>query len=240
MPERDGAVGQREQGVVAADADPVARADAGAALPHQDGAGADLLAAVALDAEPLGLGVAPVARAAAGFLVRHASALDGADLELGPVLPVADAALGVLPPPEAHHGQLRRAAVRGDRGGHPGAVQVRRADARRRALFAGHQQHAVERDLAAGLGVQLLDADHVAAGDAVLLAAGFDDCVHGDWAGSLRRGPLILAEAAGRRKSRTGPAMHETSRSNNRRSFFGPRHCCTVAVPAALFSSPGG
>src|SRR5258706_514881 len=61
----------REQGVVAAHADVVARVHHGAALAHQDLPCIGALAAVGLDAEPLRVGVAPVARAAACFLVGH-------------------------------------------------------------------------------------------------------------------------------------------------------------------------
>ena len=62
---------QREQGVVAAAADPVARVEVGAALPDDDLAGVDQLAAEALDAEPLGVGVATVARRGRALLVCH-------------------------------------------------------------------------------------------------------------------------------------------------------------------------
>src|SRR5262245_60887312 len=59
--ERDHAVGQREQGVVAADADVAAGVVARAALPHDDSAGAHRLPAVHLDAQPLRVGIAAVA-----------------------------------------------------------------------------------------------------------------------------------------------------------------------------------
>src|SRR3970282_190388 len=61
----------RVQRMVAADADVDARVHHGAALADQDLAGARALAAVGLDAQPLCVGVAPVARAAACFLVCH-------------------------------------------------------------------------------------------------------------------------------------------------------------------------
>src|SRR5688572_22899982 len=61
----------RVQGVVAAHADVDAGVHDRAALAHQDLAGAGALAAVGLDAEPLRVGVAPVTRAAACFLVCH-------------------------------------------------------------------------------------------------------------------------------------------------------------------------
>src|SRR5258706_11447787 len=52
---------EREEGVVLADADVRARMKLGAALAHEDRARVDELAAVDLDAEPLGLGIAAVA-----------------------------------------------------------------------------------------------------------------------------------------------------------------------------------
>jgi hypothetical protein len=51
--ELHGAFGQREQGVVLADADVFARVEFGAALANDDVAGEDELAAVALDARRL-------------------------------------------------------------------------------------------------------------------------------------------------------------------------------------------
>src|SRR6266404_8566057 len=65
----------REYRVVAADADMRARVKLGAALAHDDVAGHDDLAAVFLDAEPPAAAVAPVARGAACFLMRHPSLL---------------------------------------------------------------------------------------------------------------------------------------------------------------------
>jgi hypothetical protein len=56
------AVGQREQRVIAADADVVSRMELSATLANDDRTGADRLAAIDLDAEPLCLRVAPVAR----------------------------------------------------------------------------------------------------------------------------------------------------------------------------------
>src|SRR3954469_12085703 len=66
---------QREQRVVATAADVVARVEVGAALADEDLAGVDLLAAVTLDPEPLGVGVTPVARGRRAFLVCHGCAL---------------------------------------------------------------------------------------------------------------------------------------------------------------------
>src|SRR5262249_5398266 len=69
--ERDRALDEGEDGVVAAQSDIVARMELGAALAHDDVAGHDDLAAEALDAEAASLGIAAVARGAAGFLMRH-------------------------------------------------------------------------------------------------------------------------------------------------------------------------
>src|SRR5262249_46166431 len=69
--EDDDAVGQREQGVVAAAADVAAGVVARAALPHDDAAGADRLAAVHLHAQPLTVGLTAVATRTLTFLVCH-------------------------------------------------------------------------------------------------------------------------------------------------------------------------
>src|SRR5215208_3747578 len=69
--ERHVAVHQREQRVVLADAHIRARVEPGAALAHDDGAGADQFAAERLHAEHLGLGIPPVSRRAAAFFLCH-------------------------------------------------------------------------------------------------------------------------------------------------------------------------
>src|SRR5918994_3874378 len=69
--EPDLAFNQREQRVIAAQADVVAGVPARAPLADDDVAGNDVLAAELLHAEPLARRVAAVARAAPGFLVRH-------------------------------------------------------------------------------------------------------------------------------------------------------------------------
>ena len=76
--ELDLARDQREQGVVAAATDAVARVEVGAALADDDLAGVDQLAAEALHAQPLGVGVPTVAGRGRALLVCHvaASALD--------------------------------------------------------------------------------------------------------------------------------------------------------------------
>ncbi len=71
LAERDLAVGKREQRMVLAHADVLARMELGAALAHDHVARFDLLAAEQLDAEPLARRVATVARRTACFLVSH-------------------------------------------------------------------------------------------------------------------------------------------------------------------------
>ncbi len=69
------------------------------------------------------------------------------------------------------------------------------------ALAAIDHQHLVERDLGAGLGIQLLDADDVVFGDFVLFSARADDCEH-----DLRPVPDNAKERAaqGRPQARRG------------------------------------
>src|SRR4051812_136727 len=69
--ELDVAADQREQGVVPAAADPAAGVEVGAALAHDDLAGVDELAAVPLDAQPLGVGVPTVLGRGRALLVCH-------------------------------------------------------------------------------------------------------------------------------------------------------------------------
>src|SRR5436309_6554317 len=69
--ERDLAVGKRKQGMVLAQADVRPRVPLGAALTHDDVAGANGFAAELLHAEALALAVAAVAGRAACFLMCH-------------------------------------------------------------------------------------------------------------------------------------------------------------------------
>src|SRR3954447_18290042 len=73
--ERDLAVGERKQGMILAQADVVARVPLGAALAHDDVAGAHGLAAELLYAEALAFAVAAVAGRAACFLMCHVELL---------------------------------------------------------------------------------------------------------------------------------------------------------------------
>src|SRR5271154_6152985 len=69
--ELHGAVDEREERVIAADADVRAGTEPGAALADQDVAGDDRFAAKFFHAEALADAVAPVAYAALTFLMRH-------------------------------------------------------------------------------------------------------------------------------------------------------------------------
>src|SRR5262245_39414368 len=99
--ELHGAGRQREQRVVAATADVRTGVEVGAALADDDLAGADDLAAVPLDAQALGVGVAAVLGGRRTLLVCHLSSpcagrpsgLDVGDLDLGVLLAVALALL---------------------------------------------------------------------------------------------------------------------------------------------------
>ncbi len=69
--ERHHAVGDGEQAVVLGALDVAAGVVAGAALPDEDAAGGDVAATVDLDAQPLALRIAAVARRALTFLMCH-------------------------------------------------------------------------------------------------------------------------------------------------------------------------
>src|SRR5690606_33698331 len=93
--ELDLAVDEREQCVVAAEADARTGVELGAALADDDVAGLDGLAAVHLHAEVLRVGVAAVAGRTTSLLVCHdcfsllAATGDAGDLDFGVVLPVS-------------------------------------------------------------------------------------------------------------------------------------------------------
>src|SRR5690606_36097256 len=73
-------------------------------------------------------------------------------------------------------------------------------------LVAADHEHLVERDLRADVAGELLDPDAVAFGDAVLLAAGLDDCVgHDGFRPADSRGRQLYARAAGRQGLFSGP-----------------------------------
>src|SRR5690348_15009475 len=179
------AIDQREQRVVAAEADADARMELGAALAHDDVAGFDDLAAEQLDAEVFRVGVAAVARGTYALFVCHggfsllAATGDAGDLDFGVMLPVAHLLAMVLAAAEFHDAHLVGAAVTAHLGGDAGAGDGRRANGD--ALAFADQQHLVEGDRGIGFGIQFFDAKDCALLDAVLATAGENDCVHDVW-----------------------------------------------------------
>src|SRR5690606_99098 len=160
--ELDGAVDQREERVVAAQADAVARVELRAALADADVAGLDGLAAEDLHTQVLRVGVAAVAGRTACFFVCHGcwSFLAGAtgsagDRGFGAVLAVVRPLDVVLAAGELDEPGLVGAAGAHDPGGDGGAAQrVAALD----AVAAAQHQDVGERDLVAGLGFELFDA----------------------------------------------------------------------------------
>src|SRR5690606_4131855 len=178
------AVDQRVQRVVAAQAHARTRMELGAALADDDVAGLDGLAAVDLDAQVLRVGVAAVARGTDALLVCHdcfSLTLDAGDLDFGVVLAMPLPLHVVLAAAELDDAHLVGAAMADDLGGDAGAVErVAELD----AVAVAQHQDVVEGDLAAGLGLELLDAERLALRHAVLLAAGDQYCVHVEPRGS--------------------------------------------------------
>src|SRR5690606_21114544 len=148
--ELDGARGEREQGVVAAAAHTVTGVDLGAALADEDLARADGLAAEALDAEALGVGVTPVLGGADALLRCHLESIlvwsrdrsgDARDLQPGQLLAVALALLVAGLVLVAEDADLLATEVLDLLGGdlHLGEVRLRRGD-----LVTVDQQHGSE------------------------------------------------------------------------------------------------
>src|SRR5690606_38187416 len=179
--ELDLAVDQREQGVVAAEADARTRVELGAALAHDDVAGSDRLAAVDLDAEVLRVGVAAVAGRTTSLFMCHdcfsllAATGNAGDLDFGVMLAMPLPLHVVLAAAELDDAHLVGAAVADDLGGDAGALE-RVADGH--AVAAAKHQDVVEGDLVAGFGLELLDAERFALRHAVLLTAGDQYSVH--------------------------------------------------------------
>ena len=98
--ELDYSVDQGEQRVIVCPPDVAARVKLGAALAHQNVAGTDLFAAVALHSEILGIAGPAVPAGAYPFLVCHESSaqLDVGDADLGVALPMSGFPAIVLPP----------------------------------------------------------------------------------------------------------------------------------------------
>src|SRR5262249_12625960 len=113
------------------------------------------------------------------FLVGRGSARDRDDLHFGVGLPVSlPAGPAFLLLPEVKDATVP--VLGEDLPHHPGPLDERAASLP--GLRPAQPEHLGERALAPDLAGNLLDADDIALGDAVLLTAGADDCVHLDLA----------------------------------------------------------
>src|SRR6185369_768034 len=175
-------VHQGEQGVVLAHADVGAGVELGAALAHDDGAGADQFTAESLHAEHLGLGIPPVSRRAASFFLCHFELLrltgDRADLQFGELLAMPLALLIVLATAHLEDANLVVLAVRHHSGFHSCAGHQGGADLDLAAVADG--QNLVDHDLLAYVRSNLFYFNFFAGSNAILLATGFYDRVHVD------------------------------------------------------------
>src|SRR5690349_21199486 len=170
------AVARGEQRVVAATTDVLTRVELGPTLAHDDRARGDLGAAVDLDAESLGRGVATVAGGGGALLLRHGSALrDRGDLDRRVVLAVTPPLAVVRLRLVGEAVDLRPLRRADDLGLHRGAAQLTGG---REHGVAVDQQDRAELDLAV-VDAEPLDVELLAGLDLVLLAAGGDHCVHG-------------------------------------------------------------
>src|SRR4029079_12251964 len=100
---------------------------------------------------------------------------DAGDLHLGQRLAVTLALVVAGLVLELVDPDLRTLGVRDDLSGHRSAGKLRRVGDE---IFAVDKQHRRKRQGVARLARELLDLDHIALGDLVLLAAGLDDRVH--------------------------------------------------------------
>src|SRR4051794_9296205 len=166
-----------EQRVVLAHADALAGLEARAALADEDLAAGDDLAGEDLDPEELGVRVAAVLGGAEALLMRHASSLSLRDLghpDAGELLAVAHLATVAPLGLELVDPQLGAAQVLDDLGGHRDLAQLVAEQG-----FVSREQEGLEVELGAGVARQPLDEQGLALLDAVLLATGLDDRVHG-------------------------------------------------------------
>src|SRR5690554_3085131 len=202
--ELDLAVDQREQRVVAAEADARTRVELGAALADDDVAGVDRLPTIDLHAEVFRVGIAAVARGTYALFMCHGCVSlllvatgNAGDLDFGVMLPVAHLLAMVLAAAELHDAHLVGAAVGLDGGGDGGALE-RVADLD--AFAVAEHEHVVERDLLARLDVKQLDAERLALHHAVLLSACYQDCVHD-------QASYVVIVVACRHRGRTGAEL---------------------------------
>src|SRR5690606_29742654 len=148
---------------------------------------------------------AAVARGTYALLVCHdcfsllavAGTVDSGDLDFGVVLAMPLPLHVVLAAAELDDAHLVGAAVADDLRGDARALE-RVADLD--AVAVAEHQDVVEGDLAAGLGLELLDAERLALRHAVLLPAGDQYCVHVEPLGSV----VILVAWPPSRADRSG------------------------------------
>src|SRR5262249_1567202 len=170
------AVDLREQRVVGAEPDVQPGMKACAALPDEDAATGDELAAEALDAEHLRIRIAAVAGAADAFFVGHASDLDVRDTHAGGRLPVAALPPLVLPALELPDPDLAAAPLGDDFAGHARFRQP--VGARDDLAVLVHEQHGAELDLSPLVARETLDGNNLPCRHAILLTARRDHGFH--------------------------------------------------------------
>ena len=158
--------------MVAADTDVIAGVELGAALTNDDAASVDHGVTENLDAEALCLRVFYVLFKKS--LLKLSLDLD--DLDFRVVLTVAGALHGVLAAAELENADLVGAAVMGHDSGHGSTFHDGGTDLK--AFFGAHSEHFVENHFAFNVGVEGFDLEKITFGNAVLLAAGLDNCVH--------------------------------------------------------------
>src|SRR4051812_28388597 len=104
--------------------------------------------------------------------------LDPENFDLGVILTMALRLAVVLTATHLENANLFAATMRHDFGGHRCATQEWRAEL---ALFAvADEQHLIEQDLASDIRSELFDFDLRSGRHTILLAAGPDNCVHGE------------------------------------------------------------
>src|SRR5208283_2869305 len=148
---------------IGADADVHARPIGRAALTNQNIAGKNILAAELLDAQSLGVRVAAIASAAAGFFVCHVSVSkplcnDRRDLHIGIGLPMGFLTLVMLAAPEFDDAYLVALAMTLNGRNNLGSADIRSPDGHGRART--DQENLIEFDAGTLIGVELLDTHH--------------------------------------------------------------------------------
>jgi len=173
----------REQRIVLATSDVLARLEAGAALSHQDGPAGHVLPGERFDPEPLSVAVPTVTRASLTFFVRHGlsslslGAFDGLDSHGRERLPVAACPAILLATLLLENYDFSTSTLFGDGSGDRGAIHVRLAKLEGAVTIDKH--HLVEADRISDLSIELLDSEPLTGRRFLLFSAGFDDCVQG-------------------------------------------------------------